>query len=245
MTRQKTNALIVGASGGIGGALLRQWQQEQRYESLIAACRNPDSLDDFDGRVIGVDLEDTSSISGFAAALKAELGERKLHTVCLCTGFLHDQHCTPERRFSALDPDCFQRSMRINVLGPLMLLQELMPLLPVRERSRILLMSARVGSIADNRLGGWISYRSAKAALNQAIKTLSIELQRTHPECVLTLFHPGTVDTALSAPFQRNVPADKLFSKERAAQQLNDVLHARNTPRAHLFVDWAGQSIEY
>ena len=243
MRGQEHAALIVGAGGGIGSALLRQWQREGRYERLIAASRRPDAAAGVP--MVPVDVEDAESIEGFGARVEAELGGARLVTVCLCIGLLHGEDCQPERRFDALEAASYLRLMRVNALGPLLLAQQILPLLPRRERSRLLAMSARVGSISDNRLGGWISYRSAKAALNQGFRTLAVELNRTHPQCVVTLFHPGTVDTALSAPFQRNVPADKLFAPERAARQLSDVFHGREDPRAHLFVDWAGEAVDY
>jgi NAD(P)-dependent dehydrogenase (short-subunit alcohol dehydrogenase family) len=245
MSAGQRAALIVGASGGIGSALLRQWRDEGRYERLIAACRSPESIRVEGVETVAVDVDIEESIDSFGARVKAALGDCELVTICFCMGLLHSEDCEPERRYASLKGAAFQRLMHVNALGPLLLAQQLLPHLPRQSQSRLLAISARVGSIADNRLGGWISYRCSKAALNQGFKTLAIELQRTHPQCVVTLFHPGTVDTALSTPFQRNVLPENLFEPARAARQLSEVLHARNDPHAHHFVDWAGQPVEY
>ncbi len=232
-------ALIIGASGGIGRALHGLWAEQGRYPRLLGTSRKG-------GRdLLPLDLEDEASLAALPARLAERLGDAQLVTVCICSGVLHDQSLMPERRLEELEADAFLRIMRINALGPLAVARAVVPLLPRDRRSRLLAVSARVGSIADNRLGGWYSYRCSKAALNQGFKTLAVELKRVRPECVLTLFHPGTVDTPLSGPFQRNVPEGKLFGAHRAATQLSDVLHGRDEPAAHLFVDWAGQDVAY
>ncbi len=239
MAESAPAALIVGASGGIGRALLELWSERGDYKPLIGTSRR--------GVAEGVplDFEDAASLAGFPARLQVQLGHSPLVTVCICSGLLHGQGMAPERRLQDLDDAAFLRAMRVNALGPLALVRAVLPLLPRDRPSRVLALSARVGSIADNRLGGWYSYRCSKAALNQGFKTLAVELRRSHPQCVLTLFHPGTVDTPLSLPFQRNVPEGQLFSARRAAEQLSQVLHARQDPRAHLFVDWAGKDVAF
>lgn len=233
-------ALVIGA-GGIGHALAQKLRQGERYETVLSGSRRPQEQD----LSCPLDFTHPASIAAFADAVAAALGSRPLDSIAICSGTLHTDDIQPERRLAALRAEAFQTVMQVNALGPLLLLQQLLPLVPRRTPSRVLVISARVGSIADNRMGGWYSYRASKAALNQGLQCLKVELQRTHPQCVLTLFHPGTVDTELSAPFQKNVPTEKLFSTERAASQLDAVMHSRNDPKAHIFVDWAGNDIVF
>lgn len=227
--------LIIGASGGIGRALHPQLAAQGHR--VLAVQRAP-------GDWPGLDLCDDRSITDLAEALRtAAVGH--LHGVYVCTGLLHAQGIRPERRMAELDSAAFEQLMRVNALGPLRLLSALLPLLDRQQPARIAAISARVGSIADNRLGGWTSYRCSKAALNMGMRNAAIELNRTHPQARVTLFHPGTTDTALSKPFQSNVNPEKLFSPERAARQFLQVLDNRpNNPEA-LFLDWAGKAVEF
>lgn len=234
-------ALVVGARGGIGEALARYWRQSGGYETVFTSSRRPQKHD----LSCPLDLADPESISEFCDQLLTQKPPLRLDAIAICSGTLHDGVIQPERRFTALDGAAFQRVMHVNALGPLLLIQQLLPLIPQDQPSQILALSARVGSIADNRLGGWYSYRCSKAALNQGFQTLGVELRRTHPQCVLTLFHPGTVNTALSRPFQKSVPAESLFDTERAAQQLDAVMRSRTQPEAHMFVDWAGKEVPF
>ncbi len=234
-------ALIVGASGGIGAALVDRWRSNERYARVFTASRKNSS----DANHLVLDLTCESSLSKAAEALKVRLNGGSLSAIVVCSGLLHGESLQPERRLSVLDADAFTTSISVNALGPLLVAKHFSPLLPKTEPSHLLALSARVGSISDNRLGGWFSYRCSKAALNQGFQTLAVELRRTHPRCVVTLFHPGTVDTALSEPFQRNVPADQLFSPARAAHQLDEVMRNRRDPSSHIFVDWAGKPVAF
>lgn len=234
-------ALIVGASGGIGAALTNRWRSDGRYARVFTASRQSRS----DPHHLTLDLTCESSLSKAAEALKTRLNGVSLSAIVVCSGLLHGESLQPERRLGALDADAFTTSITVNALGPLLVAKYFSPLLSKTEPSHLLALSARVGSISDNRLGGWFSYRCSKAALNQGFQTLAVELRRTHPKCVVTLFHPGTVDTGLSKPFQRNVPAAQLFSPARAARQLDEVMHARRDPSEHIFVDWAGKPVAF
>ncbi len=240
-----TSALVVGGRGGIGSALLRQWQSERRYDHLIASSRDASTPLSTGVPCLPLDFRDKGSLADFSVQLEGHLAGAELATVCVCTGVLHAAQVQPEKRMADLRAEAFAQVMQINALGPLLLLQGLIRFLPRERRSRLLFLSARVGSIADNRLGGWLSYRASKAALNQGVQTAAIELRRTHPHCVVSLYHPGTVDTALSHPFQRRVPAHKLFSADEAAARLSRVLHQREDPAEHLFVDWAGKPVSF
>lgn len=241
-------ALLIGASGGIGGALLQRWLSSERYQHVFASTRQAGQLAAQPGlSPLMLDLTDDASIADFSACLGDQLQARalKLSSIVIASGLLHQHDIQPERSLAALEADAFEQMLRVNALGPLRLLQQLEELLPRRAACGVLLLSARVGSIADNRLGGWYSYRCSKAALNQGIRTLAVEWRRTRPACVLTLYHPGTVDTALSAPFSSRVPADKLFSPQQAAAYLDQVLLTRSAPDSHGYVDWQGKEIPF
>ncbi len=240
-------ALIVGASGGIGAAMLAQGVAGKAR--LFASSRQPPPAAPPDPALswLQLDLADPRSIEDAAAVLQARLQAEALtlDTVLICSGQLHGDRLRPERRLRDLEAQSFLALMQVNALGPLLLIRALLPLLPRQQPTQVAAISARVGSIADNRLGGWYSYRCSKAALNMGFTSLAAELRRSHPHCVLTLFHPGTVDSALSRPFQANVPAEKLFSPARAAQQFAELLARRREPTEHLFFDWAGKPVDY
>ena len=185
-------AAVIGAGGGLGGALLAALEAGSPYDRVIGLGRHTDPP---------LDLLAEPSIAA-AAAWLAGAGELRL--VLDATGFLHGAGFTPERGLRALDPAHMAHSYALNAIGPALLMKHLCPLLPRRGRSVFATLSARVGSIGDNRLGGWHSYRAAKAALNQLVRTASIEVARTHPDAILAALHPGTVGTPLSAPFAKS-----------------------------------------
>lgn len=185
-------AAIIGAGGGLGGALLAALETSSTYNRVIGLGRHTDPP---------LDLLSEPSIAA-AAAWLAGAGELRL--VLDATGFLHGTGFTPERSLRALDPAHMAHAYAINAIGPALLLKHLCPLLPRQGRSVFATLSARVGSIGDNRLGGWHSYRAAKAALNQFMRTAAVEVGRTHPEAILVALHPGTVATPLSAPFAKS-----------------------------------------
>ena len=226
--------LVIGAGGGIGGAVCAAL--EARGQVVLRVGRSA-------GRWPALDLQEPSSIAALADALAPAASA--LDGIYLCSGVLHAPGIRPERRMADLDAAAFERVMRINALGPLQLLTALLPRLDRQRPLRVAALSARVGSLSDNRLGGWTSYRCSKAALNMGLRNLAIELARSHPLARVTLFHPGTTDTALSKPFQHNVAPQALFSPQRAAAQFLDVLDQRPDTREALFLDWAGRPIAY
>ena len=228
------DALIIGL-GGIGSALQAE-----------LACRAPGLRVITAGRQRGdlrLELEEEGGLEAFGLQARQSLGT--LRVVLVCTGWLHGDGLMPEKRLSQVSRQALDRSFAVNGYGPLLLARELEPLLPRHEPCHFASLSARVGSIADNQLGGWYAYRAAKAAQNQLLKTLAIEWSRRLPLACVTLLHPGTTATALSAPFQAGVPPERLFSPQRAAQQLLDVL-ARQEPRhSGRFLAWDGQTIPW
>lgn len=211
----KRNAIVFGSTGGIGAALVRAL--EGRGWAVTGLSRESDPP---------FDLTDEPSIAIAAGALA---NKAPFHLVLVATGVLHDGAARPEKSVRDLEMDGLARTFTVNAIGPALIARYFLPLLPRDERAVFAALSARVGSIADNRLGGWYGYRASKAALNQLLRTLSIELARTRPQAIVLGLHPGTVDTGLSAPFQRGVAPERLFTPDFAAARLLDVI-GRATP---------------
>ncbi len=234
---------IVGATGGIGAALLGQLLGEPGTETIYALARRPERLAPGSAIPLAIDTDDEASIARAAERIHAE---GPLDLVVVTTGLLHgDGGLRPEKSMRALDPQVLARVLATNCIGPALVAKHFLPGMRKQSKSVFATLSARVGSISDNRLGGWYSYRAAKAALNQTIRTLSIEHARTHREAVVVSLHPGTVATRLSAPFQRGVPAGQLFSPEQAASHLLTVIDGLTAEHTGGFFAWDGQSIDY
>ena len=183
-------ALILGATGAIGGAIAAQLQADPRCAQVSTLSRQSTPAIDFDK---------PDSIAAAAEALRAQ---GPWHLIVVATGMLTGPTSGPEKRLAELNAAHLAASFATNTIGPALVLAHFAPLLAKGERSLLAVLSAKVGSIGDNRLGGWYSYRASKAALNMLLKTASIEVARTHPQAVLAALHPGTVDSALSAPFR-------------------------------------------
>ncbi|WP_415013955.1 SDR family NAD(P)-dependent oxidoreductase [Brevundimonas sp.] len=228
-------AVVIGASGGIGGALASRLAADERYEAVFGVSRSgraPDGV-----TALQADITDLASLEAAAAAV----GE-PVDLCIVATGVLHDGF-QPERSWRALDPEHLRRDFEINAMGPALAARAFLPLAPRQGRAVFAALSARVGSIGDNRLGGWHSYRASKAALNMILKTLSVELARTHPGMICVGLHPGTVDTALSEPFQKGVAPDKLFSTDHSAFCLLGVINGLKQSDSGFVFDWKGDRI--
>ncbi len=222
-------AIVIGASGGIGGALADAI--EERGATVVRLSRASDPP---------IDLCDDASIAAAAAQLAAE---GTFDLILLATGLLHDDLVTPEKSIRQIDGGALERLFRVNSIGPAVVMRHFLPLLARDRRGVLAALSARVGSIGDNRLGGWVGYRAAKAALNQIIRTVSIELARTNPQALVVGLHPGTVATGLSAPFQRNVAPDALFTPAAAAGHLLVVIDRLGPADSGGCFDWRGERI--
>lgn len=224
-----SSAVVIGASGGIGRAVADAVQASGVFAVVHRLSRS----------VTGFDLEDEASIA--AAAAEGAKGPAPT-LVFVATGVLHHGQ-TPERSYRSLTPEHMMRDFRINAVGPALVAKHFLPLLPRDRRVVFAALSARVGSISDNRLGGWHAYRASKAALNMTLKNLAIEMARTHPLAVIAGLHPGTVGTDLSAPFQKGVPPEKLFDARYSADRLLSVIEALNPAASgHVFA-WDGRPI--
>ena len=183
-------ALVLGATGAIGGALAAQLRADPRCALVQTLGR---------GSAPALDFNAPDSIAQAAQALRPQ---GPWHLVLVATGMLHGPTGQPEKRLADLRVEHLTASFALNAIGPALVLAQFLPQLARGERSLCAVLSAKVGSIGDNRLGGWVSYRASKAALNMVVKTAAIELARTHPQAVLAALHPGTVASALSAPFR-------------------------------------------
>ena len=242
-------AVVQGASRGIGLGLVRALRESGRFDRLVATCRNPDGAealralegDGVDLRAVDVTRPET------VAALGAWLDEQALRPrlVVNAAGILHGDGFGPEKRLEDLDLETLRRVFEVNALGPAILLRHLGPRMARSGKAVLAALSARVGSIGDNRLGGWYAYRASKAALNQFLKTAAIELARRRDNVIVAALHPGTTDTGLSKPFQDNVPDEQLFSVERACRQLLDVVDELETDDSGGFFAWDGQAIDW
>ena len=213
-------AAVFGASGAIGRALV-ELLVLQGCETVHAGARSGTDWRSPAVRSFRFDLEDEGSIEAATEGMRDAPPE----LVIVATGALTLPGGTgPERSYRRLDADAMATAFRLNTIGPALIAKHALPLLPRDRRAVFAALSARVGSIDDNRLGGWHSYRASKAALNMLIRNLAIELARTHPQAVVAALHPGTVDSALSAPFQANLPDGQLTAPDIAAASLLDAL---------------------
>lgn len=246
-------ALIVGGSRGIGLAFVEALLAQPAFARVIAASREPLRAEGLLAlaathgerlQTLPLDVSNEASIAQAADTLRAE--HPALQLLIDCAGVLHDgASMRPERRLADVDAEAVLRSFQINALGPLLLAKHFAPLLAHGGHAVLANLSARVGSIGDNRLGGWYAYRGAKAAQNQFTRTLSIELARRAPQLVVVALHPGTVDTGLSRPFQAGVAADKLFTPARAAAQLLSVIERLQPADSGRFYAWDGAEIPW
>jgi len=226
-------AVIIGASGGIGGALEAALIEEGAFDIVHGFARSRSGAQH-------IDVTDEASIAA-AAAIVARGPTPTL--VIVATGLLHEGEHGPEKSLKELDPAWLARIMAVNTIGPAIVAKHFLPLMPRAGKSVFAALSARVGSISDNKLGGWYGYRTSKAALNMLIKTLAIEDKRRNDRGIVVALHPGTVDTPLSRPFQGNVQPGRLFDAERAALQLLDVIEELRPPDSGKIYDFEGQEI--
>ena len=211
--------VIIGGSGGIGRAFVDVLASRADVSS-VAATYHSSQPAGTPTKVSwhAVDITDEASIEAWAQ----QTGE--IDWLINAAGILHRPDHGPEKSIQRLDPGFFLHNVKINTLPTLLLAKHLQDKFKHRRPALFAAVSAKVGSIEDNRLGGWYSYRASKAALNMGIKTLSIEWRRTLPNVVVAALHPGTTDTALSKPFQKNVPEGQLFTPEQSVRYMLDVL---------------------
>lgn len=238
-------ALVVGC-GGIGQALLQELGHRAPRLHLVGASRRDwrtgAAAESFTAMHLPLELGDDASIEQLGASLRSG---PPLRLVIYTAGVLHGPEMQPEKRLSQVNRAALEQSFSINAHGPLLLAQAIEASLAIDEPFHFASLSARVGSIGDNQLGGWYAYRAAKAAQNQLLRTLALEWRRRRPQGCVSSLHPGTTATALSAPFQAGVPPDRLFSPQRAARQLLDVLEGLTPEQSGRFWAWDGKEIPW
>lgn len=235
------SAIVFGASGALGAAMVERLLAEGRHSAVHAGARDPAAVPQG-----AIPFEfDLTSEGSIAAAVEALPTAPTL--VIVATGLLHDEAAgiTPEKSWRALDGAAMAQVYAANAIGPALIAKHVLPRLPRHSRAVFAVLSARVGSIADNRLGGWHSYRASKAALNMLVRNFAIELARSHPQAVAAALHPGTVDSRLSAPFQRGVSPDKLFSPDQSAGYLLSVLDGLTPADSGGLFAWDGTRLPY
>lgn len=235
--------VVFGAAGGLGRALTAELKQKYPQQRLFAVSRKP-----VIERIAGVQymtLGDykEQSLARWAADMK-QRGE-VIEGVISTLGMLHDSQTSPEKQLADINSEDLSKLFHVNTVIPLLILKHTAPLFDRKEKGFFVQLSAKVGSIEDNYLGGWYSYRGSKAALNMLLKTASIELKRSHKDMVIAAIHPGTTDTELSKPFQKRIPKGKLYSPEQSAERIVDVI-GRLTPKdsGGLF-HWDGSQLPY
>lgn len=233
-------ALIIGGSGGIGGALVAALCERPQTSEVIATYhRTAPVLAHRKLTWQRLDLGQEAQIAALGAGLD------RLDLLVNAAGMLHQARRLPEKSIARLEPEFFMDNVAINTLPTLLLAKHTRGALAKSLKPVFATISARVGSIEDNQLGGWYSYRCSKAALNMALKTLSIEWSRTLPQGTVAALHPGTNATELSAPFQKGVPEDKLFSPQRGAQQLLAVIDKLGPAETGRFWSWDGSELPW
>jgi NAD(P)-dependent dehydrogenase (short-subunit alcohol dehydrogenase family) len=241
-----SRALIIGAGSAIAGALAEQLAADRQIEQVVCVSRMPSSrvAADHGERLQWLQCDySEASIQRVCSRLQEYRGD--FSKVVLCNGLLHDHRVKPEKRLEELDEEALHHVFQANAVVPILWLKNLGTLLRGDRETRVAVFSARVGSIEDNRLGGWYGYRASKAALNMLVRTAAIEYRRRAPNVRFMLFHPGTTDTPLSKPFQQNVPVDKLFEPAFVARQLLELMSGESFSEEAVFLDWAGETIAW
>lgn len=231
ITRMNTLAIVIGATGGIGNALMHALRQSGRYDDVIGLSRSGTPP---------LELTSEASIKA-SAAFVAEQGTPRL--IVDATGVLQAGSLKAEKSWRELDAEQMAQAFAVNAIGPALLMKHFLPLLPRDGNAVFATLSARVGSIGDNRLGGWYSYRASKAALNQLVRTAAIELRRRSPNAVCVALHPGTVDTGLSTSFAKT--GLDVQSPQLAASRLLDVIAKLKAEDNGGFFDYSGATVPW
>lgn len=245
-------ALIVGASQGIGLGFVRALLKQDNIAKIYATYRRQETASElftlqakYSDRLecLKVDITDESQIQ--TALKQIQQSVKQLHLVIYCVGVLHTDSFSPEKSLKQIKPENLIYSFQVNSIGAVLLAKHLMPLFNKSDDSIFACISAKVGSIEDNRLGGWYGYRASKAALNMFLKTTAIEYSRRCPKTIVVALHPGTTDTRLSQPFQKNVPPDKLFPVEHTVNLLSKVITGLETKDSGKFFAWDGSQLPW
>lgn len=239
----KETIAIFGSQGAIGQALVQHYLTEKSKHQIFCFSRkSPNHLAADQIKHFTFELSCEESIKQAAGLLE---GQATFDKIIIATGVLHQDEHLPEKSIRQLNSEFFLKTFTINTLGPALIAKYFTPLLNKEKKSIFAALSARVGSLSDNRLGGWYSYRCSKAALNMLIKTLSVEFLNKNPQAIFLGLHPGTVQSPLSAPFTQNKDPHTLFSPATSAEHLVKVLEKACHEDSGFIFDWKGERIEY
>ena len=230
---------VIGSSGAIGSAFVNHYINDLSVNSIFSFSRSSIGIDNNKVKHFSIDIENESSIQNAAKSVE----EINFDEVIIASGLLHTNEFGPEKSIKDLKADNILKVLNVNTVGPAILGKYFLPLLNKDNKSVMAFLSARVGSISENKLGGWYAYRASKSALNQVIKTFSIELKRTNPKAIIIGLQPGTVDSELSAPFKRSVSNNKLFSAEYSVSQLIGVIERADESSSGNLISWDGEII--
>jgi NAD(P)-dependent dehydrogenase (short-subunit alcohol dehydrogenase family) len=236
------NIIIIGSSGAIGSSFLKHYAEEDKNNIIYALSRSEAASSSSNIHNVSIDIESDSSISN-ASSICSEAGPFDI--IIVTTGMLSDENISPEKSLRHLNKESLSKIFSVNTLGPALIAKYFIPLLKKDAPSFLGFLSARVGSISDNRIGGWYSYRASKAALNMIIKSLSIEVARNNPQSIIAGLHPGTVDSKLSKPFQGNVSEGKLFTPDYSVSKMAEVISNLKPENSGSCFAWDGDEIEY
>jgi NAD(P)-dependent dehydrogenase (short-subunit alcohol dehydrogenase family) len=252
--QEPRTVVVQGASRGVGLALAEALLEDPGVAQVVALARGAvgstglrDLAARHGDRLLSLSMDVTREEDIAAVAARLEAASSPVHGLFNVSGLLHDPATGmgPEKRLEHLDPAHAQRAFAVHALGPALMVKHLLPALRRAPRSVVANLSARVGSIGDNRLGGWYSYRATKAAQNQMTRTLSVELARRSPGTVVVALHPGTVETDLSAPFRGGVAAERLFTPAMSAGHLLAVVRGLTPSDSGRFLAWDGAEIPW
>ncbi|MEM8832963.1 MAG: SDR family NAD(P)-dependent oxidoreductase [Pseudomonadota bacterium] len=232
------NVVIIGASGGIGQVFTNHLADHPKIDKLLLLSRSKPSSIPEKAEWQSFDMTDEARVQEIADSLSY-----KIHLIICATGMLHDDNTQPEKSLRDIDLDNFQKVFATNTHGPALVMKHFLPKMDRDTRNVFCALSARVGSISDNQMGGWYAYRASKAALNMLIKNAAIEVGRRNKKATIVGLHPGTVDTGLSKPFQGNVPEGKLFTAEQSTDYLLKVIDQVDETQTGKCFDWDAKEI--
>lgn len=236
------NIVVIGATGGLGRAFVKAFENDNNVTQIFALSRSLTQFNSSKVTSLQLDIAAENQVKTVANQIK---DHGPLDIVIVATGLLHDGNISPEKSARDITWDKLEHSFRVNTFGPALIAKHFLPLMRRDRKAVFAALSARVGSISDNRLGGWYAYRASKAALNMMLKTFAVEYARRHKHLTILGLHPGTVDTHLSEPFQRNVPEGKLFTPEYSASKLIELINLTSPQQSGSLVAWDGKTIPF
>ena len=230
---------VIGSSGAIGSAFIASYLEDETIENIISFSRSSPISSNKRVKHFCIDIEDEASIEGAAANLQGLV----LDEIIIASGLLHTEDFGPEKSIKDLKAENILKVLKVNTVGPTIIGKYFLPLLNKDKKSVMAFLSARVGSISENKLGGWYSYRASKSALNQIIKNFSIEIKRSNINAVVIGFQPGTVESKFSEPFKKNVKEGNLFTAEYSVSMLKKVINSSTPTDSGKLIGWDGKEI--